>query len=62
MRQGGGPIEKYYNDLQGLWREIGFHRLNPMECAVDIEKYNFILQENKFYTFLDGLDDRLDNI
>ncbi|RVW38243.1 putative caffeoyl-CoA O-methyltransferase [Vitis vinifera] len=60
MKQAGGSIEKYYNDLQGLWREIDFRRPNPMECAIDIQKYNSILQEDRVYTFFDGLDDRLD--
>ena len=60
MKQGGGSIEKYYNNLQGLWQEIDFRRPNPMECAIDIQKYNSILQEDRVYTFLDGLDDRLD--
>uniref|UniRef100_A0A2N9HC31 Integrase catalytic domain-containing protein n=1 Tax=Fagus sylvatica TaxID=28930 RepID=A0A2N9HC31_FAGSY len=59
-KQAGGSIEKYYNDLQGLWREIDFRRPNPMECANDIQKYNSILQEDRVYIFLDGLDDRLD--
>ncbi|KAG8368504.1 hypothetical protein BUALT_Bualt15G0052500 [Buddleja alternifolia] len=62
MRQAGGSIEKYYNDLQGLWREIDFRRPNPMECASDIHKYNSIIQEERVYIFLDGLDDRLDKI
>ena len=62
MRQGGGSIEKYYNDLQGLWREIDFRRPNPMKCTTDISKYNSILQEDRVYIFLDGLDDRLDKI
>ena len=31
-----------------------------MECAIDIQKYNSILQEDRVYTFLDGLDDKLD--
>ena len=62
MRQAGGSIEKYYNDLQGLWREIDFWRPNPMNCATDIQKYNTILQEDRVYTFLDGLDDWLDKI
>ena len=60
MKQAGGSIEKYFNDLQGLWWEINFRRPNPMECAIDIQKYNSILQEDWVYTFLDGLDDRLD--
>uniref|UniRef100_A0A2N9I8R7 Integrase catalytic domain-containing protein n=1 Tax=Fagus sylvatica TaxID=28930 RepID=A0A2N9I8R7_FAGSY len=59
MKQAGGSIEKYYNDLQGLWREIDFRRPNPMECVGDIQKYNSILQEDRVYIFLDGLDDRL---
>ncbi|KAL6323413.1 hypothetical protein AAG906_038982 [Vitis piasezkii] len=54
-------LEKYYNDLQGLWHEIDF-RPNPMECAVDIHNYNLLLQEDRVYVFLDGLDDRLDKI
>lgn len=62
MRQAGGSIEKYYNDLQGLWREIDFRCPNPMKCATDIQKYNTILQEDRVYIFLDGLDDRLDKI
>jgi len=60
MKQAGGSIEKYYNNLKGLWREIDFRRPNLMDCAVDIQKYNLILQEDRVYTFLDGLDDRLD--
>lgn len=54
------PLKKYYNDLQGLWREINFRRPNLMECAGDIQKYNLILQEDRVYIFLAGLDDRLD--
>ena len=60
MKQAGGSIEKYYNNLRGLWREIDFHRPNPMDCAMDIQKYNLILQEDRVYTFLYGMDDRLD--
>jgi hypothetical protein len=33
-----------------------------MQCAIDIQHYNDLLQEERVYTFLDGLDDRLDNI
>ena len=60
MKQAGGFIEKYYNDLQGLWREIDFRQPNPMKCAIDIQSYNSMLQEERVYIFLDGLDDRLD--
>jgi hypothetical protein len=62
LKQVGGSLEKFYTDLQGLWREINFRRPNSMECPVDIHHYNALLQEDWVYTFLDGLDDRLDNI
>lgn len=61
MKQAGGSIEKYYNDLQSLWQEIDFRQPNPMKCAIDIQRYNSILQE-RVYTLLDGLDDRLDHV
>ncbi|ESR49611.1 hypothetical protein CICLE_v10033319mg [Citrus x clementina] len=59
--QTGGSLEKYYTDLQGLWREIDFQRPNPMEFPADIQRYNNLLQEDRVYVFLDGLDDKLDN-
>ncbi|KAG6788370.1 hypothetical protein POTOM_004435 [Populus tomentosa] len=62
MKQSGEPIETYYNCLQGVWRELDFRRPNPMECVHDIQKYNTLLQEDIVYTFLDGLDDKLDKI
>ena len=33
-----------------------------MECPRDIQKFNSLLQKERVYIFLDGLDDRLDNI
>ena len=63
MKQAGGSIEKYYNDLQGLWREIDFCRPNPiLKCSIDIQSYNSMLQEERVYIFLDGLADRLDHV
>lgn len=38
-KQAGGPLEKYYNDLQGLWREIEFQRSNPMELRVCVPRW-----------------------
>ncbi|RVW71047.1 hypothetical protein CK203_057859 [Vitis vinifera] len=52
IKQARGSLEIYYNDLQGLWREIDFRRPNPMECAVDIHNYNLLLlQEDRVYVF-----------
>ncbi|KAJ8639112.1 hypothetical protein MRB53_015806 [Persea americana] len=62
LKQAGGSLEKFYNVLQGLWREIDFCRPNPMECPIDIHHYNSLVQEDRVYAFLDGLDDLLDHI
>lgn len=43
LKQGRRSIKTYYNNIQGLWREIYFHRPNPMKCEIDKQKYNFIL-------------------
>ncbi|RVW74496.1 Retrovirus-related Pol polyprotein from transposon RE1 [Vitis vinifera] len=45
LRQGSGSLEKYYNDLQGLWREIDFRRPNPMQCPADIQHFNNMLSD-----------------
>ena len=41
----GGSLEKFYNELQGLWREIDFWWPNPMKCPKDVQLYTAILQE-----------------
>jgi transposase InsO family protein len=60
IKQAGRPVEVYYNELQDLWLEIDFRRPNPMLCAADIESFDKFVQESRVYTFLDGLDDKLD--
>ncbi|MDD0148492.1 hypothetical protein PSY31_22665, partial [Shigella flexneri] len=48
--------------LQGVWREIDFRRPNPMKYDEDIRLYALLVQEERIYAFLDGLDDHLDHI
>lgn len=62
LQQVGGSLKKFYPELQGLWQEIDFYCPNLMECTTDIHHYNNLLQEDRIYTFLDCLDDHLDNI
>jgi hypothetical protein len=62
VKQGGRAIEEYFDELQGLWQEIDFRCPNPMEYAVDIDKFNTFIQKMRVYTFLDGLHDTLDGM
>ena len=43
LQKNGGSLEKFYNKLQGLWREIDFRRPNLMECLKDVQRYTAIL-------------------
>jgi hypothetical protein len=40
LKQSGGSLEVYYNELQGLWREIDFQRPNTVVCDADSEEHN----------------------
>jgi hypothetical protein len=51
LKQVGGSLEKFFTKLQGLWREIDFRRPNAVECVVDIQHYNTMIQEERVYTF-----------
>jgi hypothetical protein len=62
LKKESRPVEEYYSKLQALWKEIDFRRPNPMEYSIDIERFNSYIQESRVYTFLDGLNDRLDNV
>jgi hypothetical protein len=61
IKQVSRSVEEYYNELQDLWLEIDFCRPNPMVCTIDIKKFNKFTQESRVYSFLSGLDDKLDN-
>ncbi|XP_078148486.1 uncharacterized protein LOC144543909 [Carex rostrata] len=62
VKQGGCSVEVYYTQLQGLWKELDVRRPNPMTSPVDIEKYNYLVQEDRVLTFLDGLDVHLNSV
>ena len=51
LKQSGGSLKKYYNELQGLWKEIDFRRPNPMVCTMDIKKHNSWVQQDRVYFF-----------
>jgi gag-polypeptide of LTR copia-type len=62
VKQHGGTIENYYTQLQGFWKELDIRRPNPMGCSSDIDRYKKVIQDDRVLIFLDGLDDRLDQV
>ena len=60
IQQGGDPIEVYYSKLTGIWKEIDRRSPNPMNSPEDKTTYNRIMQQNRLYQFLAGVDETLD--
>ena len=60
IQQGGDPIEVYYSKLIGIWKEIDKRSPNLMNSPEDKTTYNRIIQQNRLYQFLAGVDETLD--
>ena len=60
IKQAGQTIEKFYNTLQTIWKEIDRRMPNPMVCSDDITTHNKLIQQGRLYQFLQGLDDSFD--
>lgn len=62
VRQNGGSVISYFGKLQKLWQE--FNAIEPctMECTKDIERYSIMVNSQRLYVFLAGLDSHLDGV
>ena len=54
IKQGGLSIEKFYNTLQAIWKEVDRRMSNPIVCSDDITTHNRLLQQSRLYQFLQG--------
>ena len=61
VHQNGGSVF-YFGKLQKLWQE--FDNIEPytMECTPDIERYTTMVNSQRLYVFLVGLDSHLDGV
>ena len=60
LRQGNNTIETYFGKLSMLWKEIDRRMPNPMICSQDITTFNNIIQRQRLYQFLIGINENLD--
>ena len=60
--QGGHPFSENYNELNSIFLELDYCRLNDTEYTNDIEKMRKCTVENRIYIFLAGLDHHLDQV
>ncbi|KAH6817869.1 shaggy-like protein kinase 32 [Perilla frutescens var. frutescens] len=55
---GSLTLEKYYGNLQLIWREIDRRQPNPMKFPEDIATHNRLQEETRLFQFLAGLDEQ----
>ncbi|PNX72945.1 beta-galactosidase [Trifolium pratense] len=61
-QQNGGSVITYFAKLQRLWQEYDSINNCTMECTKDVEKYNKMVNSQRVYVFLAGLDSHLDGV
>jgi transposase InsO family protein len=61
-QQNGGSVITYFSKLQRLWQEYDAINDCTMECPKDVEKYNKMVNSQRVYVFLAGLDSHLDGV
>ena len=60
--QNGGSVISYFEKLQKLWQEFDAIEPCTMECTQDIERYTTMVNSQRLYVFLAGLDSHLDGV
>ena len=59
LKQNHDSSEVFYGNLQTLWRSIDRRIPNSMNYAEDITIYNDIVQKQRLFQFLAGINDTL---
>lgn len=61
-RQGTNSVTGYFNTLTKLWQEMDLFYEITWECSVDGRKYNKMVEKEKVFDFLHGLNLDLDEV
>jgi len=61
-RQGNMNVTEYYNTLQELWQEMDLFYDPIWECTTNSLKYGKMLEKEKIFDFLQGLNSDLDEV
>jgi len=61
-QQGGMSVTEYYNQMNGFWLEIDHNRDLKLECSHDIQVVQGLLENDRVFEFLAGLNSEYDQI
>ena len=60
IKQVKNSIEVFYGKMISIWKEIDRRIPTPMTCDKDRTTYNLLVQQNRLYQFLVGINENLD--
>eukprot|EP00257_Ricinus_communis_P026984 XP_025014398.1 uncharacterized protein LOC112536055 [Ricinus communis] len=61
-KQGELTIAQYFSELNGLWQELDYYQDLQASCTADATKFHKIMEKERVYDFLAGLNDVYDQI
>ena len=61
-KQGNSSVTEYYNRLLELWQEMDLFYDPNWECKADSLKYSKMLEKERVFDFLQGLNSDLDEV
>ena len=55
-------IAQYFSELSSLWQELDYYQDFQASCTVDAVKFQKLIEKERVYDFMAGLNDIFDQI
>ena len=62
LKQGDLNVTDYFNSLSTIWQELDMFNTHQWHCQEDIALYNSIVDKERIYDFVSGLNKDLDEV
>lgn len=62
LRQGNMVVIDYYNKLSRFWQQLDAMEKPNWTCVKDAAVFSDLIEQKRIFTFLDGLNDNLDEV
>lgn len=62
LKQGDQDVTSYFHSLTKLWQELDLYNQEEWSCAADALRYKKIVERERIYDFLNGLNKELDEV
>ena len=62
IKQGELTISQFFSELSGLWQELDYYQDFQADCTADAVKFQKLIEKERVYDFLAGLNNEYDQI